>query len=276
MINSETKFAFGRDDSLAGGKTDGMLPSERIEGESLFPPDDAYNLSDDTIARLKLAISENPELKREIQADANEIRMRKQHYAEYTQPEWQTQTKVSPRDFFRDGGLAGQNHIVKKIWDRKWEEDIRLSGQAESNFLESALDVGGGLFVEVMQVVLIDNGQIAQKEAVVGSGLEIGQNQVESILGRFNFEKGNTVFIIHNHYDAYADFTAPISELQSKKGFLTEGSVSSGDVKFADSFFATKTQGKGKVYMIVVNERGLTYSYKAGSAEVRDWENDHD
>ncbi|KKR04632.1 MAG: hypothetical protein UT30_C0005G0035 [Candidatus Uhrbacteria bacterium GW2011_GWF2_39_13] len=242
----------------------------------MFPPPEASTIDAKTASKLQKIIDGDQELQEAIARDDQELEMHRQHWVEYSEKEWGDRKRIPLAEFLKTHGIVERNKThQKKVWDRKWRESVRWANDAERQFLATAAKIGGGKFVEVLQISLVNGGQITNSDAAVGSGTEVIQESIDLVIGNLDIVSAapETVYIVHNHFDEYSKFTIPKDE-EPKDGLVTIGGLSKRDIEFADNLWYEVLKAKTRVIIVAINERNLTFTYEAGTSEHRDWKND--
>lgn len=249
------------------------------EGEpqrEMFPPTEASIIDEKTTAKLQKIINSDQALREAIVRDDQEIELRQESWAEYSEREWGDRNRIPLVEFLKSHRIVERNAThQKKVWDRQWTESLRWASDAERQFLGTATNIGQGKFVEVLQISLASGGQITKRDAAVGSGTEVTQESIDSVLENLDISSAapDTVYIVHNHFDEYSKLTLPEDE-EAKDGLATVGGLSKRDIEFADKLWSETLEKKARVIMVAINQRGLAFAYEAGTSEHRDWQND--
>lgn len=245
---------------------------ESRPSDEMFPPAEAVRIDPVTISKLRQMIDGNPALEKEISSADTEIRTHKKHWAEYSEKKWSGQNKIPLPDFLKAYGIVERNATHhRKVLDKKWTESLRWANETEKQFLIAAESIGKGKFIEVLQLSLLRNGKVISKDATIGSGTEVAQESIDAVLRDLDIVSAapEAVYVVHNHFDEYQLFALPENE-EAKDGLATVGGLSKQDIEFADKLWEETLSKKARVIMTVINERGLVFSYEAGTSQHRD------
>ena len=253
------------------------LRRETIEYRDALPVDSLL-LDENAKADLRNRIASDEALRKSIEAEVSSIQMQQAHWKEYADNNYVGEGRMLLSDYLvRHPELVHKNRdIEKKVWDRRWPEKVRLSTPEEKLFLKSVAEVGGEHYVEVLKVSRFHERGFAEAAFAVGPGDSISAESVDEMLGRVHLkgEKGATLFLVHNHFDPYGEVRGLHEHFENNNGLVTVGGLSKADIELADDILAKRMGGVGKVVMVAISERGLTYTYEAGISQFRDWENE--
>ncbi len=227
----------------------------------------------ETIQKLSDFVENDSSNKDLINQDNIELDQWIKHWKEYSDQNWGNQERIPLVDFLKKTNFVEKNiSFEKKYIQMEWSESVRWSTEDEKQFVQAARQIGKGKFIEILQFSIISGYQIIYKNAVAGSGSDVSDDDAFGIFqGIENITKvPETVFIIHNHPDHYAEFSVPSENFEGNNGLATVGGLSRRDIKFADDVWENVFNKQPKVVMMAIGERGLTYTYIAGTSVYHD------
>lgn len=234
---------------------------------------EAFTIDPKTVDKLKNFIAGDSVFQEDIARVDKELEDWRDRWVRRTEEEWVNKKRIPVVEFLRKGRIVERNAThQKEVWDKKWKESVRWSNDVEKQFLATATNIGQGKFVEVLQISLVKGGHVTNSDAAVGTGLEVTKESIDVVINNLGVDSAapDTVYVVHNHFDEYAKLMIPEDE-ESEDGFATVGGLSKSDIEFADALWSETLKKKTKVFMVAINERGLTFTYEAGTSVFRDW-----
>lgn len=193
------------------------------------------------------------------------------HYASFRDIGEGKQIPVS--EYFNRHPEILQEHSVReeRRYGKTWNENSRLNSNNEIEFCAQARELHGGKFGEIFQsVFILKDGKSRKYLAFSGKADGVNEEDIERSIPSEDLESLKTeselVVLIHNHPDFYRDSKVFEKRDGPTIGFISTGALSKRDIELADRFFHDKLDGKIQVFMVAINENGLTHTYVAGTS----------
>ncbi|GEM_PF-4912858 len=251
-------------------------PQDSIEAgwnELVIAP--AFVFDNEQIMALQ-TMAQDEEIKEAIRSGNEELTQLIDFWRDYSSEHFKDEPLIPLKEYLQNHPeLIDQVRLSKrKVFTLEWDEHVQPNGVEEQNFLDIARQIGNGDFTEIIQfTIATHNGELIKKSTVSG-GLEVSKESIDKL--NFLADIPATIdrmYIVHNHPDVYSHLSLPPDD-KPREGFITVGGLSDTDIKFADKVWREDLGQTVPVTMVVVNERGYSFAYEAGTSRARDWEND--
>lgn len=245
--------------------------------QAWFAPQESLIISQDDIDKFRNGIISNEELRISILSDDKEIKGRKQLWTKKYNRKTQGNAAISIENYLRLHGLVDKNQSkFKKVWAKKWPEVVRWCTPQEREYIKSATAIGMGKTIELQRLALVKNNSVINTFSAVGTGLYTSKEIMDDLLKQAHISESgaDSVFITHNHFDEFEGCLFPSTLAFNPESLVWSGSLSRDDIDYVDNLKSSISRPEQRIFINVINSRGLTFAYEAGKSEPRDWETD--